>query len=295
MTLVPYLRNVFLWTLLSAWFASTAIAGKMTVAPQRIVSLSLASDEILIELLPQCGGLERLKALSVYADDPASSNIRKMAKLITHRVHSEPESLFRLNPDLVIGATFNRTELLDAIKARNVRLLTLNGFSNASDIARHIHEIGTAIHCEQPAAKMAKDFMDIVNVAPQALKQKPRLLSYSADLTIMGDGTLFNDLVVKSGGINAASSRNLKLWPRVDTETLLTLDPDIIVILGQDTPSERQAIKTHAAWGRLKAVRNNRFIFLTSQTALSTSRYFAEAIQELRTKLIQGTNLDRLK
>ncbi len=291
MTLLMHLRNVFLGsTLFSFVMAKTLAANGASITaqpkkPERIVSLSLASDEILIELLPHCGGLKRLQALSIFADDPLLSNIRDSAKQIPQRVHSEPESLFKLKPDLVIAASFNRSELLEAVKARNINILTLQGFSNAADIERHIYEIGSLIQCEMPASRMASAFLKVLDENKPQFKQKPTLLSYSPDLSVMAKDTLFDDLVEKSGGINAASVRNLKLWPRIDTETLLTLKPDFIVIVGADTPEKRNEIRNHSSWKRLKAVQQNQLIFLGSRTALSTSHYFAEAVRELRLQL----------
>jgi iron complex transport system substrate-binding protein len=293
MTLLKSPRNAFLIQLLLAVVsvASFVISETTNAAvdagvPQRIVSMSLASDEILMELLPECGGLRRLLALSVFADDPGSSNITHAAKTVHGRVHSEPESLLKLKPDLVIAASFNRRELLNAIRDKNIRLITLQGFNNAADIARHILEIGSLIQCDAAAAKMAKTFLAIVNEPPPVLKNKPSVLSYSEDLTIMGGGTLFDDLVKKAGATNAAANHMLQMWPRIDTETLLALNPDMILVLADDTPAKRQEIKAHGAWGRLKAVHDGKIIFINAKTALSTSRFFAEAIQELRSKLI---------
>ena len=101
----------------------------------------------------------------------------------------------------------------------------------------------------------------------------------------MGKDTLFDDLVTRSGGVNAASSAGLSHWPRIDTETLLRLKPDKIIILGADNEKQRKEIKSHAAWGRLDAVKKNQFIFLDAKKVLSTSHYFGRAVVDLRQRL----------
>jgi iron complex transport system substrate-binding protein len=253
-------------------------------SPQRIASLSLASDEILVALMPHCGGLVRVVALSTFADNASTSSITKDAKVVKGRVHSEPESLFSLNPDLVIAASFNRPELLKMVTARKIPLLTLKRFSSANDIAQHIIEIGDRIGCSAASSKLRDDFMRrIVMTNPPA--QRARVILYNADLTVMGKDTLFDDLVNRAGALNVASERGLKHWPKIDGDTLLASKPEKIIVFGDDSEAARKAIRMHPAWSKLDAVRNDQFIFLESKTAQSTSHYFADAVESLRQKL----------
>ena len=252
--------------------------------PARIASLSLASDEVLVDLIPLCGGLQRIIALSTLVDEPSMSSITDKAHQIRGRVHSEPESLFALKPDLVIGATFNRPELLKMTESRKIPLLTLSHFTSADDIGSNIEKIGTAIGCLEQAKSMKKNFLK--RVQPITLVANPQsLLLFDSDLVIMGSETLFDDLVKRAGGINAAAAHGIKAWPKLDSESLITMNPDAIVVLKHDSPELRANIRKHPAWGKLPAVKNQKFIFLKSRTAQSTSHYFADGVEELRTKL----------
>jgi iron complex transport system substrate-binding protein len=257
-----------------------ALAGN----PSRVVSLSLASDEILLDMLPTCGGLSRVAGLSIFADDPSASSLVVAAKSIKGRVHSEPESLFSLKPDLVIAASFNRPELIKMIQDRKVPLLILEKFASANDISDHIQSIGDTMGCPKETIDIKARFEAEI-VPARASKKSTRVLNYSADLSVMGKDTLFDDLVTRAGGMNSASIAGLSHWPRIDTETLLKLNPDKIIVLGNDSPERRKEIKTHAAWGRLKAVKNSQFIFMDPKTTLSTSHYFGRAVADLRQRL----------
>jgi len=66
--------------------------------PQRIVSLTLAADEILLALTPP----ERITALTYLADDPTYSNVRAEAHAIPHKVKANAEQVLALQPDLII-------------------------------------------------------------------------------------------------------------------------------------------------------------------------------------------------
>jgi iron complex transport system substrate-binding protein len=265
-----------------AILAAPASAG---MPPKRIVSLSLASDEILLDLLDHCQASDRLVALSTFADDPSSSSVTDKAKRVLKRVHSEPESLFQLKPDLVIAASFNRPELLSAIKSKAINLLVLDQFDSFRDIANNIRAIGRAVHCVSDSEVMAKRFLEAVSTRVNPKATSRRAISYNPDLTVMGSKTIFDDIVTRADLINAAAERGLARWPKIDTEVLLGMNPDIIIVLGEDTPAKRAEIARHPAWGRLRSVRGQNLIFLRPATALSTSHYAAEALRELRDKV----------
>ncbi len=246
--------------------------------------MSLASDEILLDLVPKCGGTSRIIALSKIVDDHKSSNVTDRARLIRGRVHSDIENIINYKPDLVIAASFNRQEVIGALKSRGVKTITLNEFSTIEDIAGNILKIGTSIGCEGPAEELHKNLLTRIKAVSLKLDpqtRKPTVLNYSSDFIIMGKNTLFNDITSKAGGLNAAALQGLEAWPRLDAETLLKMDPDYLVVLEDESDSLKQAIKSNNIWKRLKAVRNDRFIFIRSRDAFSTSHYIASAVESL--------------
>ena len=257
-------------------------------SPTRIASLSLAGDEILMDLAAKCGIKDRVIALSVFADDPSASNVIESAKAVNSRVHSEPESLFALKPDLVIAASFNRPELLTMIRARKLNLVYLDRFSSANDIAEHIVTIGKAIGCEKESREMERIFFEDLsrdqNTKSKTSKPKLRVLSYSQDLTVMGKDSLFDDLVNRAGGVNTATVMGLSRWPKIEAEMLLTSKTDAVIIMEPDSKQLRLSIKNHPVWKKLPAVKAGNLIFIDPKLALSTSHYFAKAVNELRYK-----------
>lgn len=284
--------------LISFFFGSTTLIAEAqpTAAPNRIVSMSLASDEILLDLMPACGGIGRIVALSKMVDDPKSSNVIERARLIPGRVHSDIENIIKYKPDLVIAASFNRQEVLEGLKNRAIKTFTLNEFSTVEDIAGNILKIGTITGCKVPSEKLREALLRRVSSASQQSKtqsRKPTILNYSSELTIMGKNTLFNDIVFKAGGLNAAALQGLQAWPKIEAETLLKMNPDYLVVFEDENPSLKKSIKSHHIWKRLKAVENDRFIFIKSKDAFSTSHYIAAAIESLAHALNSATNLKK--
>jgi iron complex transport system substrate-binding protein len=278
---------------LMALLVSTAFYFQQAIAlekpleqkPKRIVSTSLASDEILVDLLSMCNSnLNRLKAVSIFADNPKLSNIIDSVKTIKERVHSEPESILKLMPDLVFLASYNSPELKSLIKAQKTPHIILENYRNVDDIENHILEIGKAVSCINESKLIAKEFKQkIASIVTESAKRpKQSVVFFDPDSTVMGKETLFDELCKINNLTNVVSEAGLYNWPRVNPEQLQIWNPKWIVI-GCNTPSHcdslKNSIKKNAAWKNLQAAKSNQFLEVPEKTLQSTSHYFGALIK----------------
>jgi hypothetical protein len=99
--------------------------------PQRIASVALTSDEILLDLV----GPERLLGVSNFARNPAVSNITERLEEIEYTdLLGNPERLISLNADLVVMAKFSEPAALDQMLDANVPVFVLADFNTLEDI-----------------------------------------------------------------------------------------------------------------------------------------------------------------
>ena len=77
--------------------------------PQRIVSQTLGTDEILLAICPT----ERVVALSNLAEDGNYSNIVEEARQIPNRTTQGPEQILQFKPDLIFVASYSRAETVE--------------------------------------------------------------------------------------------------------------------------------------------------------------------------------------
>ena len=265
--------------ILPEYFAR-ALAGE----PKRLVSLSLASDEILLDMLGPCGKAEHLVAVSTLASDPFYSSVVARAALIPGRVHSEPEGVLSFNPDLVFGASFNRKVLLDFIQRKKIPLHVISDFSSHKDISITITTIGELAGCRDVATKMKSDFearMAEISRLSRVLPSQSAVL-YSDELSTMAAGTLFDDLLQLNNLRNAPTQAGLKLWPRVSPEALLSWDPDWVVFMcddERDCEKLQSKARAHKIWKQLKAVKKSKFMTVTHKSGTSTSHYFGALLK----------------
>ena len=138
--------------------------------PEKIVSLTVGSDEILLELLNTDYERQRISALSSLADNPVYSESIEMAKKVRGRVGAQIESVVNLKPDLVICAQYTNPDTLAKLKELKVPHLRLKKFSSIEDIQNNIKTIGLYINKSSESIKLA-DKLNTINKV-KALEKK---------------------------------------------------------------------------------------------------------------------------
>jgi iron complex transport system substrate-binding protein len=123
--------------------------------------------------------------------------------------------------------------------------------------------LGKLFHREARGEELAKTLEDItarLKKSAAAVKDKPRVYyAESIDgLTSQCDGTDRAEVIGLAGGRNALPCNQTALTAdhyAIDLETLLTIDPDVIVTRFAATAA---AIKSDPRWARLKAVKTGK-------------------------------------
>ena len=273
--------------------------------PTRIVSTSLASDELLVRILKKAGALDRLVAVSRFAENPTYSHISTEVVNIKARVGDNLEALASLRPDLVVFASFNRPAVTSTLKGIAAQTCWLDAFESLHDIRSNILKLGAAAGLSNAATQIAHQFESDIQTEVRATTaltdatnphSKPRVLSFDGSGTVMAGKTTFDDLVRLAGGINAASAASLAGWPRINDEALAAMAPEIIVLL-TDTRSAEDLIaqlQNTPGWRETPAVINNRFVTPSSADLLALSPDVLRVVPALRAKFYGPSNQELL-
>src|SRR5947209_4415630 len=98
--------------------------------PQRIVSAMLASDEILLDLVPP----QRLLAVTRYATDPDNSNCVDKARGIPSISGLGVENLLALQPDLILAARFAHVQVVTQLRLCGAPIFCFGRFDTLEDV-----------------------------------------------------------------------------------------------------------------------------------------------------------------
>lgn len=213
--------------------------------PQRIVSCSLAGDEILLTLLPTKEKRKKIIALSKLADSPLYSNVKEEAKDISLRSETQIEHLISLKPDLVIAASYNQGEFLHRLKSLKINTHVMEGFNNLNNLRSHIKNIAKLIGEEERGEKILKEMSEKMSLQNKK-KKKTKIMLVLPDKTVLGQETLIDDVLTQAGYVNIAHDLKVLGWQKVSDEKMLSFlsskEGDIDFILTSAEEKERSLI-----------------------------------------------------
>lgn len=200
--------------------------------PQRIVTLSLSSDEMVLGMTQP----ERLVALHYLADDPGISTIADKASRVPGRMWDyNAEMIMALKPDLVIAPDWNQAELIQTLRDSGLPVFVSKGPSCVVEVKQAIREISQAIGEETAGQRMLNrmetELADIarkVKAIPPERRQTLVLISHMA--AYGGKGSLFDDMCGYAGVINGAAAAGLGKNDILTKECIISVNPDLILV-----------------------------------------------------------------
>ncbi len=256
--------------------------------PQRIVSLNVASDEILLDLIDS----KRIAALTIFADEPGICSAAHKAHLVQGRAQgSNLETVLAMQPDLVIIPDY-AMNIVQVLRGAGVRVYVCTTPDNMQDIFKFIRDIAKAVgEPEAGDILVAKLQGDLENFRQKVLAHVPEdkrlkvlALSFMGPLGMKGT---FSDLCYYSGTLNALEGIDVPHQGTLSEEKMLELNPDLILTPGweysnQGDPEKfRQKILHNPVYANVNAVKNNKVVRVHENYLTSTSQYTYKAVEEL--------------
>lgn len=217
-------RSLALWALLLGLLGTAPLAAD-PAHPQRIVSLDLCADQLLIDLVPRA----RIAAVTHLAADPSVSAIPERARGLPV-THGAAEDVLRHDPDLVLAGPYGVSPTVSLLRrlGRNVVIVPL-----AADIAgvrTAVLQVAAAVGEESRGRALLTEFdARLARVAP-ARRDGRSALVYQVGGSASGAGTLVDSALVAAGYRNAAADYVTTRSGQVPLEALVARPPDLLVL-----------------------------------------------------------------
>ena len=204
------------------WVAILLLLAAPVRAAERVVSLNLCTDQMLVLLAP-----EKTVALSSLARDPELSFVAAEAQRYP-QVRAAAEAVLALHPDLILAARYGAQATVAQLERFGIPVRRLDLPENFAGIARATREaagiLGVPDRAEPLIEAMNATLASVHAPAPRpsAIAWEPR--GYTAD----PDGPM-------GSVIQAAGLTNAAYGGRIGIETLLRHPPDLLIL--PDTPA----------------------------------------------------------
>ena len=266
--------------------SSVTLAAK----PVRIASLTMFTDEVLLELVDP----RRIVAVTAFAVDPAISNVTAKAAGIPNRLAMNVEILVSLKPDLLFAANWTEADKVKQLRGAGIPVyLTGTGVTVAS-IKAKIARVGLLVGEPAKAASLLGAMDARLAALERRLAGVPvdrrlSVVDYTVWGAAQGKGSSWDEIVHRAGLVNGAGNIAADEWGQVplSKEKLLEIDPDILVLPGWtwDDPKGAEAFfaktTTDPVLRALKAVRNGRAYRMPEKLKTATSQYILDAVEWL--------------
>jgi iron complex transport system substrate-binding protein len=253
----------------------TGFVSVIASEPERIVSLSPASTEILFAL----GLGDKVVGVTGYCNYPSEAKTRT---IIGGYTTISTEKIVALQPDLVIGSTGNGKDNIDHLRKLGLTVVCLDPDS-VEGTFHAIRTVGTAAGAE-PDSLISSMQQRIRNVSTLGGLRVAHIMS-TDPFWVSGAGTFQDELITLAGGKNAFSG--VDGWGSVSLEALLVADPDIILTdsgSGMEDYGEnrlKQQIESDPRLQTLSAVRNGRVYVMNSDIFDRGGPRLADALEAL--------------
>lgn len=256
--------------------------------PERILSLSLSTDEILLDLVDK----DRIVGLSQWSDVPAIANNYAKARNIKHKLRSSNiEQIIALQPDLVVVTSFFSEELLDFMRGLGLKVYVYPTLTTIDDIKSSIHALGKAVGEPERADQITQGMdkkLDFVAAKLQNIPNKNKtVIHMEGDLAYYSPDISFNDICRYAGAKNINQKLESKQVRFLSKEEILSLNPDVFIVTdwdfdGNNNPQKMiDIIKSDPAYSTLDAVKQNRIYAIKGRHLLTTSHYIVNGVEDL--------------
>ena len=245
------------------------------VKPQRIVSLNLCTDQLLLQLVDK----SRIAAVTYLARDPQASALHKQAEGL-HTVRGNAEEVLALKPDLVLVGLYTTRHTTALLRRFGIPVLVVPGANTLAEMEQELRQVASAVGEERKGAELWSTFEARRLKAMEGINPTIITTRYSAGGFSSGAGTLADTIINAAGQINAATRVGIQGSQRLPLEKLLEQAPHILI--GSDyqrqSPTQDNRLLGHPA---IKSL-NTRHIVLEGRNTVCAGIWNLDAADQLR-------------
>jgi iron complex transport system substrate-binding protein len=205
--------------------------------PQRIASLNLCTDQVLLQLVER----ERIVTLSHLATNVEYSNSVKDAEGILPN-QGLAEEVAPLDPDLVLATPYSAGNATLLLKRFNYPMTLLDLPNSFAATEQFVRDIAQAVGENPAGEKIVQQMLAELESAKSTAAGSEELTAiiYGPNGHTAGGNTFKNELIKLAGFRNLAEEIGIDGYGNVSIEQLLGLDPDVIII--DDSTANQQSM-----------------------------------------------------
>ena len=198
--------------------------------PQRVVSINLCTDALVLELLPR----ERIASVTWMATtSPVAANPDKALGVPVNYGRAEEVMVF--DPDLVLSGTYSSRETVAILRKIGVPVLALDLPVTLAETRDQLADLAALLGVPGRGLALVAELDAAVDAARLAATGRPpRALLYRPNGFTVGRDTLMGELMHKAGFANVVT--DLRTWGRWSLEKAIVADVEVLIMHPNEYP-----------------------------------------------------------
>jgi iron complex transport system substrate-binding protein len=256
--------------------------------PESIASLTLFTDEVLIDLLEP--GM--LAAVTFLSTDDTYSNVVDQAALVPVQMELNVEQLIDLYPDIIFTANWSDAGKIDQLRQAGLTVYAVNTPFTMEGIQQEILTLGRVLNRREAAedlvAGMRERLAELESLVSDGVASgiiRPlSAIDYSNWDSASGVDTTWQALLEAAGVGNAAAALESGDFGQVpiSKEALVEIDPDVLVLPGfiwgdpQGAENFLSEVVEDPALSGVTAIREDRVFLMPERLKSTYSQYIVD-------------------
>jgi len=220
------MKNLFTRRLPWALSLLLAMPGHAAV-PQRIASLSLCADQLLLMLVPR----ERIVSVTDWAVRPESSYMAAAAQGLPLN-HGLVEGVLPQHPDLILAGEYTDVTMVNLLRHLGYRVAVVSVPQNLDEVRTHILRFGELVGAPERARELVAAMDARLQRIDQRLQNQPPQLAaaYAPNGLTVGRGAVLAEIIERAGWRNLGSEMNIHGYGNLALEQLVMAQPELLVL-----------------------------------------------------------------
>ena len=243
---------------------------------QRIVSLNLCTDELLLRLADPA----RIASVTWLSRNRSGSNVADLAERVPVN-HGLAEQVVASDPDLVLAGRFTTRLAVGMLKRTAIPIVEFDVPRSLEEVREQIREVAKLVHAEARGQQLTAEIdRRIAAVAGKPRSLRPTAVVLNPNGFTVGQGTLADQVMTAAGLDNIAAKLRTGNYGQIPLEIVALHEVDVLIVSASrdGPPSMATEILRHPILSRLA---RTRIVVLPGRLWSCGGPGVAEAIERL--------------
>ena len=208
--------------------------------PQRIVSINLCADELLLRLADR----RRIASVTRLARDADNSNVAELAAGLPLN-HGLAEEVMAMRPDIVLAGVYSPQNTIDILRRLGVNVVEFDVPNSLDDVRAEIRRLAAAIGEQDRGEELVREFdARFATLAREAHRPPLRAVVLRPNGITAGKGSLVEDVMRRAGLENLAARLDAGNYLQIPLEGVALQGADVMIVDGESNGAPSLATET---------------------------------------------------